>query len=498
MDTLRFVTGEVPTLTNAVVTSAGPQVVSSKMFDGLVTYDFDYKMQPQLAESWEISSDLREFRFNLRSGVKWHDGTPFTSKDVAWSAMNVWKALHPRGRATFEFLSSAETPDEHTVILKFGQPAPVARLAFHTTESQILPAHLYENTDVMANPHNVAPVGTGPFRFVEWERGSHIVLEKNPDYWNVDAVKVDRVVFRTIPDASSRSAAFEAQEVDVGVGMPIALIDARRLETLDYIDIPERGHEALAAQAWIEFNLRKPLFQDLRVRQAIAHALDKNLIHQRIWMGFGRVATGPVSHKLEAFHADNLKSYEYNIEKANQLLDEAGHPRDGKGIRFRITHDPMPIADPYLRTADYFKQALQDIGIEVEVRSQDFATWIKRIYTENDFDTINALNNNMMDPSMGQMRYFWSKNISKGTPFSNGSAFSNKEVDEVLEAARVESDIEKRRQLFFRFQEIVAQEIPRLTLVDVPWFQVQNSRVEGLDVTPYGAHENLTQFKFRA
>ena len=496
-DTLRFVTGEVPSLVSAILTSAGPTVVAGKMFDGLVTYDFDFKMQPLLAESWEVSGDLRQYRFNLRSGVKWHDGQPFTSKDVAWSAMNVWKKLHPRGRATFEFLTEVQTPDDKTAIFVFEQPAPVARFAFHGTESQILPAHLYENTDVATNPHNAAPVGTGTYRFVEWERGSHIVLERNPDYWDAGSVTLNRIIFKTIPDASSRSAAFEAREVAVGVGMPVALNDARRLAELDYIELPEHGQEAYPAQAWIEFNLRKELFQDIRVRQAIAHALDRSLIHKLIWMSFGRVATGPISYELPAFHADNLPSYDYNIEKANQLLDEAGHPRDKDGVRFRITHDPMPIAEPYFRTADYFKQALKQIGIEVEVRTQDFATWIKRVYTENDFDTINALNNNMMDPSMGQMRYFWSKNIAKGTPFSNGMAYSNAEVDAALEAARVESDENKRRELFLKFQEIVAREIPRLTLVDVPWFQVQNSRVQGVDVTPYGANENLAGFKFR-
>lgn len=493
--TLRLVTPEVTVLTSAFNTAGPSYQISAKIFDGLVDYDLEFNMTPQLATSWEISDDWKTMTFVLREGVTWHDGKPFTSADVAWSAMNVWKVTHPRGRSTFQFLTDVETPDALTVVFKFSEPSPVVEKALHSAESQILPKHLYEGTDVVANPHNAAPIGTGPYRFVAWERGSHVELEKNPDYWDAENVEVERVIVRTISESSARSTAFEAQDVDVGGGMPVGLNDARRLETLDYLQIPEHGHEAFASQAWIEFNLSRPHLKDLRVRQAIAHALDKSFILRAIWMGFGSEATGPISPALAQFYTDQVTIYEHNVEKANQLLDEAGLPRNADGIRFQITHDPMPLADFYFRTGEYFKQALKQIGIEVQLRTQDWATWIKRIYTDNDFDTLNATSYNMPDPCMGVKRYFWSKNIAKGVPFSNASGYSNAEADAMLEAVQVERDPAKRVEQFHKFQQIVTADLPQIPLANVRWFQLENVRLKGAGNTPYGMHSNLARVK---
>jgi len=494
--TLRLVTPELTMLTSAFNTAGPIYQVSAKVFDGLVDYDFDFNMTPQLATSWDVSKDQRTITFNLRDGVKWHDGKPFTSSDVAWSAMNVWKVAHPRGRATFEDLTSVDTPNELMAVFKFSKPAPVSLMAFHSAESQILPRHLYEGTDLATNPRNVAPVGTGPFRFVGWERGSAVTLEKNPEYWDKSKPLVDRVVIRTIPDAAARSVAFEAQEVDLGGSMPVALSDARRLKDLPQFVIPDKGFEAFAAQAWIEFNVRRPELRDVRVRQAIAHALDKNFMVRAIWLGFGTVATGPISTALKQFYSKDVKTYAFNIEQANKLLDDAGYKRGANGIRFKITHDPLPIAEFYFRTGEYFKQALQKIGIDVELRTQDYATWIKRIYTDNDFDSQNATSYNLPDPSMGVKRYFWSKNIAKGVPFSNGSGYSNPAVDALLESAQVENDAAKRVEQFASFQRIVTEELPQITIADIQWFQLESRRVRGAANGPYGMHGNLAGVSF--
>lgn len=490
-DTLRIIIPELPLLTSAFNTNGSTFQIAAKIFDGLVDYDFDFNMKPQLAESWEIAEDWQTITFKLRAGVTWHDGAPFTSADVAWSALNVWKPLHPRGRATFQNLDTVETPDDLTVIFKFAKPAPVAARAFHSVESQILPKHIYEGTDIVNNPANSEPIGTGPFRFVSWERGSHVELEKFPEYWAADRVSIERIIVRTVADASSRSSSFEAQEVDLGGQLPIAVADARRLEQLDYIRIPERGDEFFSKQHWFAFNTRKEVFQDVRVRQAIAYAFDKDAVVRLIWQGFGTKATGPIHKALTAFYNPDVQIYDFNIEKANQLLDEAGYPRGADGVRFRITHDPAPVAETFLRTGDLFKQALRPIGIEVELRSQDYASWIKRIWTDYDYDTTNAGGDNLPDPSMGVQRFYWSKNIVSGVPFSNCSGYTNAEVDQLLEAALIESDQELRQQQFYRFQEIVAEEVPHILLADLQTFSIENARVNGASATPFGMHANM-------
>src|ERR1700679_2548835 len=164
-----------PVMLTSALTVAGPvQVVSGKIFDGLLSYDDKLNPRPQLAQSWSVSPDGLTYTFKLRPGVTWHDGKPFTSADVAFSVLEIWKKFHSRGRATFANVTNADTPDPLTVIWHLSKPAPYILSALASVESQVLPKHLYEGTDILTNPHNVAPIGTGPFRFQEWKRGQYI------------------------------------------------------------------------------------------------------------------------------------------------------------------------------------------------------------------------------------------------------------------------------------------------------------------------------------
>lgn len=489
--TLRMVAPEPVMLTGAFNSAGQIYLISGKFFDGLVTYDDQFNLKPQLALSWDIAPDGLSIAFKLRPNVKWHDGKPFTSADVAYSAMRVWKTSHPRGRATYANLQAVETPDPLTVVMRFAKPSPYVVNALHSVESQILPRHLYEGQDLATNPRNVAPVGTGPFRFVEWKRGQFVTAERNPDYWDQPKPYADRLVIRFIPDPAARSAAFEAGELDVGGSLPVALADAQRLGALPFLDLPDRGDEAIAAMAYLEFNLRKPPFNDVRVRRAIAHAIDRNFLLKNVWFGFGKPSSSPVSSAMAKYHAPVKTAYPYDPALAQKLLDEAGHKRGAGGIRFRITHDPLPGSDFYQGTADYFRAAMSRIGIAVEVRNQDHPTFYRRVYTDNDFDTTNYAAFNLTDPTMGVQRFYWSKNIQKGVIFSNGSGYSNPEVDALLEGAQIETDEKKRYDLFARFQQIVMDELPNIPLGDIRWFSLVNKRAQNVITSPFGTHDNL-------
>lgn len=490
-NTLRITLPEPVMLTGAFNSAGQIYLISGKMFDGLVTYGFDFKPKPQLAESWNLSADGLALTFKLRPGVKWHDGKPFTSADLAYSAMSVWKVAHPRGRSTYANLEKVDTPDPLTATLRFSKPAPYVMNALAGVESQILPRHLYEGKDLLTNPLNAAPVGNGPYKFVEWQRGQFIALERNPDYWDKSKTLLDRIVVRIIPDPAGRSAAFESGELDVGGAIPVALADAKRLSGLPSLEIPEKGTEALATMAYIEFNLRKAPFNDVRVRRAIAHALNRDFMMKNIWYGFGRVSTGPISSDMVQFYSKDVPSYKYDIEIAKKLLDEAGLKPGADGIRFRMTHDPLPGGDHYRSTGDYFRAAMQRIGIAVEVRNQDFAGYYKRVYTDNDFDSTNFVAFNLTDPTLGVQRFYWSKNIQKGVVFSNGSGYSNPEVDRLLEAAQVEPDPVKRKAQFAQFQKIVMTDLPNIPIGDINYFTLLNRRVKNLITSPYGAHDNF-------
>ena len=367
----QIVTPEPPSLTGAFSTVGSIQAVSPKMFDGLAVYDFDMRPHPQLATGWELSADGLAMRFTLREGVRWHDGKPFTSGDVAWSLMNVWKLLHGRGRATYANVTAVETPDPLTAVLRLSQPSPAIMNALAAAESQVLPRHLYEGTNVLANPLNNAPVGTGPFRFKEWSRGSAIVVERNPDYWDKDKPYLDGIVMRIIPDGAGRAAALEAGEVLLAGDNPVPLSDIQRLSKLPRLTVERRGYNSVNNIHFVEFNLRRPQFQDARVRRAIGMAINRDVVARNIWFGEGRASTGPVPRSMEGFYTPDVPPLPFDVAGANRLLDEAGAARGAGGTRFRTMMDWAPYGDAIQRTGDYIKQALRPLGIEVELRSSD-------------------------------------------------------------------------------------------------------------------------------
>jgi len=467
--------------------------ISGKMFDGLVSYDFDLNPKPQLATSWEVSPDGKSITFKLRPGVKWHDGQPFTAADVQFSATKVWKALHPRGRSTYRYLTDVEAPDALTAIFRFERPSPYVMNSLAGMESQILPRHLYEGKDILTNPANLRPVGTGPFKFKEWQRGQYILLERNPDYWDAPKPYLDGIVMVIMPDSASRAVALESSELDIAGAIPVSLADARRLEKIPTLTIPQRGSEAIAYQAFMELNLRRPYFQDVRVRQAMYHAIDRAFIVKNIYFDFGKPATGPISYENTKYYSGSVPRYEFSIARANALLDEAGMKRQSDGLRFRITQDPLPFGDHYLRSADYFKQQMALVGIAVDIRNQDFPTYYKRVYTDYDFDTTTTGAFGLTDPTVGIQRFYWSKNITPGVSFSNGSGYNSPAADAALEAAQIEVDPGKRAALFHDFQNIVMNDLPIFPIADAQYVTIKNKAVANTEVDPFGIHGNFAE-----
>jgi peptide/nickel transport system substrate-binding protein len=458
--------------------AGGALSVSSKMFEGLLTYDLDMKLQPALAQKWEVAADGLSVTFNLQKGVKWHDGTPFTSKDVAFTVMKVWKALHPRNRVTMASITAVDTPDDHTAIFRLSTPAPFLTRVLNGGESQVVPQHIYDGPDIPRNLVEKSPIGTGPFKLKEWRRGTAIVLERNPDYWQQGKPYLDGIVFRVIPDEAARATAFETGEVQFGSFSPVSPCGAQRLARLPTLGIETKGYEFFGTRYMFEINLRNPILADRRVRQAMAHAIDRDFILENIWCGFGTKSTGPVPPQLKEFYTADVPSYPLDPKKAEALLDEAGHKRGANGIRFKITHDPLPFGPNYTRAAEVVKQNLRTVGIEVEVRAQDFPTWLRRIYTDNDFDLTSNTLSALPDPTLGVQRVYWSKNIVKGVPFSNGSGYSNPEMDKVLEAAQTETDPAKRRAFFVEMQKIAQRDLPVLDLFVLDQTTIFNKRLK--------------------
>ncbi len=475
--TLNFAQEQEPSTLNTGVTSAGPVTfTATKIFDGLLTYDFDGKPLPQLATQWQVSEDGLTYRFSLRPGVRWHDGQPFTADDVAFSLLKVWREYHGRGRTTFANVVKVESPDPLTSVWTLSQPAPYLISCLAASESTVLPRHLYESGDILTNPHNVAPIGTGPFRFSAWDRGNRIVLTRNPDYWDKGHPRLDRLVVRFLPDASASAIALETGSVDLVGAVPFSEI--ARLKARPSLVVTTQAQSYSPTWTQLEFNLERPALQDVRVRQAIAHAIDRDFIARNV-IGNAEVADSPVPAELTDFHASGLPAYPFDIARANALLDAAGVKRGADGVRLKLFID-FAGSQAMIRTAASMRSTLAQAGIQLQARAQDQGEYINRVYTRGDFDLCMTGSGAGRDPAIGIQRYYWSKNIKKGVAFSNGPHYRNPEVDRLLEAAQVELDPARRRQLYADFQRIAMTDLPYLPLFYTHAWIGANKRVTGL------------------
>lgn len=483
---------EAATLVSIDNTFGFPQKVGTKVIEGLLRYDFDLQPLPELATSWEVSPDGLQYRFTLREGVSWHDGKPFTSADVAYSILTL-KQLHPRGRATFANVTEVRTPDAHTAILVLEKPAAYLLTALASSESPIVPRHLYEGSDARSNPHNQAPIGTGPFVFKEWTKGSHIILERNPNYWDQPKPYLDRIIVHIIPEPAARAAAFETGKLDLGGDTPVPMGDFERISGLPQLHTTTKGYEYVGNLSQFEFNLETPQLADVNVRKAIAHAIDVDALVNTAWYGYGQASPTPISPVLSAYHDASIAAYAYDPKLSERLLDAAGYPRAANGghrFALRLVFNPF-YYEGNRRTTEYLRQSLRRIGIDASVATHDFGSFVKATYTDRDFDiAVNNLNNNF-DPTVGVQRIYWSKNFQKGLGFSNGSGYHNPEVDALLEQAAVEPDIERRKALFKQFQAIIHEDLPAVNLVAFKPITLAHRKVHNHTVGGSGVNESF-------
>lgn len=478
-------------------TGTPQNTVCTKMYEGLLAYDHDIKPMPALAESWEVSPDGLTYTFKLRSGVKWHDGADFSSADVAFSILTL-KEVHPRGRNTFNTVTDVETPDANTVVVKLSAPKPYLITALAGSETPIIPKHIFEVGDIKENPHNNNPIGTGPFKFNSWEVGNYVILDKNPDYWDAGKPYADRVVFRVFTDIGSRVVGVESGEVDIASSEVVPIADLARLATMEHLAVDDAAFAYVPTINNIHFNLMRKEFADKRVRQAVAYMVDRDFIAKALWYDRALPNYGPISPLSKQWYATDLPTYANDQAKAEALLDEAGFPKDANGKRFSITMDFYPDEPAYRTETEYLKQQLGKVGIDVTIRAQDVSAYTKRIFTDHDFDCTVDGYSTQFDPAVGVQRYYYSPLYNQGIPFVNPMGYNNPEVDKLLEDAAVEVDEKKRYELYYKFQQIIADELPVLPLVAPIKFAVYNKRLKDALPTSNGVFGTLADANIAA
>ncbi|MEK6420841.1 MAG: ABC transporter substrate-binding protein [Burkholderia gladioli] len=492
------VTPEPAGLVAGINISSPAVVISASLFDGLLSYDNEYRPQPQLAESWVTARDGKSITFRLRKNVTWHDGAPFTSDDVKYSIENVVKKTHPRGASNLAKVIGIDTPDPHTVVFRLSGPSPVLWAVLFGTETQIVPKHLYEGTNPLTNPWNTKPIGNGAFVFKEWVRGSHVLLERNPHYWDKgpsgkeNKPYLDRVIFKMVPDAASRAAALENGEIQFAANNPVPESDVARLRKDPKLVLDTVGWQAPAPVFFFDFNYRRKTFDDIRVRQAFAHAIDRAAMARIVWYGLADVAQSCVPSYQKQFFKPGLPQYDFDPKRAEQLLDAAGLKRGPDGVRLRIDHiTEVSYGDVYLRAAEFMRQQLKNVGVEMKLVNLDLPSVIRKLYTERDFDTASMWYSAYPDPQIGVTRRFWSKNIKQGVPSSNASSYSNPEMDRIIEGIQDEGDVARRKVWIDRLQDFVQAEVPSINLLELKFFGFYSARLQGLRKGPMLFYSSL-------
>lgn len=491
---------EPPSLASYLSTSGPIGLVAPKIYEGLLDYDKDLQAVPSLAESWDVSEDGKTVTFNLQKGVKWHDGEDFTSEDVQFTVMELLSKIHPRGPNSFREVESIDTPDDHTAVFNLANPAPYMMRALSGYESPMVPKHLLEGQDYRSADLVNNPVGTGPFRFVEWKKGQYIRLDKNEDYWREGLPKLDRIVGRFIPDASTRTAAMENGEVHYGAYGAIPNVDVVRLREMDSIGVTTDGYAMINPVSLIEFNTTKPPFDKPEVRRAVSMVLDRQFLIDNIWFGYGKPATSALSSNFAAtgLYAEGLPNYpgEPDLEAAKALLDEAGLTVDEDGERASITLDLIPYGEDWRRAGEYMKQALGDVGIDVELRYEDVPTWLKRIYADYDFTMNVNYFYQLPDPVLGVHRHYGTDQIRQGTHFVNSSRYSNEALDELLAKGAQEPDADKRAEIYAEIQQILANDMPVANLFEMNFLTVFDSGLKDHDTSGLGAYGSFNEAYF--
>lgn len=429
-------------------------------YDSLLAFDKDLKVIPNLAESWEWSDNGLSLTMKIRKNVKFHSGNPLTSEDVKFSFERILdEATGAAARSYFTAIQSIDTPDPYTVVFHLSEPQVSLLAAMTNANSAIVDSKAIQ---AGADPAK-DEVGSGPFKLVSWEPDVKLVLEKNPDFWLPGLPYLDGIEFRTIPDESSILAALRTQQVDWGIiADPRVAIAAGAAGSDLVIDrAPALSYHVM------QLNASRPVFQDVRVRQAVSCAIDRQQVLDTASLGEGQVI-GPVTPPYYRPPLEDLFCYTPDLEKAKQLLSEAGVTN----LKFSMltTPEEMPVT---VAEAQNIQAQLSQIGIETEIETVELGVFVDRWFA-TDFDAVITENGGNPDPDVMLYRYWHSTGN-----LNSVAKYTDPEIDALLTEARTISDPEQRKAIYAEISRKLTEAAPWIWLYVGYQYRVMQPYVKG-------------------
>jgi len=447
--------------------------IDNLIFDDLLSRGDDLNVAPGLAERWEIPDPLT-YIFHLHHGAKFHDGYALTSRDVKWTFDSLLQGkIRSTKAAVYKYVDHIDAADDFTVIFHMKQPDSTLLWNLSDGAIGIVP---YGSLDEIT----LHPIGSGPFKFISAETDRDVVLERNDDYWGQKA-KLARVRFAVVPDETTEALELRKGSGDITINSltPDTVATLAKDPNLTVLSAPG------TRLAYLGFNLRDPILKDVRVRQAIAYALDREPMIEYLWRGQAQPARSVLPTQSWAYNG-NVRDFQHSSEKAQALLDAAGYPAVN-GVRFHITMKTSTDANTRLMVA-VMQQQLRQVGIALDIRSFEFATFFSDVqHGAFQMYGLRWIGGNE-DPDIFEYAFHSSKFPPNG---ANRNYYSNPKVDTLIDKARQEIDPKARKLLYAEVQSTLAEELPYINLWYLDNVLVHTNRVKNLTLNPAGNFDFL-------
>lgn len=471
--------GEPSGLIPMIAGESAASAVAANIFNTLLKYDRNLELEGELAQSWQVSADQKTITFKLKPGLKWADGQPLTSADAlfTWKLVTDDNTRTPYG-ADYKLVLKAEAPDPLTFRVTY--PQPYAPAVDSWAGLQILPEHLLKGQDINTTAFRRKPVGSHYYQLKEWRNGERITLVRNPNATQGQA-RIDQLVTRFIPDEASQFLELMANNIDSMALNPIqyARIFPARPDLSQKIGLyKELGN----SYTYLGFNLKHKPFDDIRVRQAINYAIDKQELIDGVLLGLGEPVSSPYKPGTR-WTNPKLKPYPYDTAKAIELLKAVGYEdHDGDGI---LDKNGKPLAFEILTnqnkqremSAVLIQRRLKEIGIDVRIRVLEWASFVGRFIKTGDFDVVLLGWSLSLDPDQYSI---WHSSQQAPGQF-NFIGYNNPRVDKLLEQGRLELNPDKRMAIYHEFAELLLEDSPIVYLFAGYGLPAIHKRVKGID-----------------
>ena len=493
-DTIRMHLPMDPILLNPVISEdAYSSTVCSRIFESLLERDRKtLKMKGQIAEKWIIGDDKLTYTFNLRRNNKFHDGKPVTSADVLFSynMMMSEKIPNAHKKVYYKDVLSISAPDAYTIVFKMKKPYAMA--LEHLGGFEVVPKHIYSQGDFMKDERNMwGPIGSGPYKFTEWKVGQRLTLTRFEDYWG-DKPEIKKLEFVIIKNEAVALQALKKGDVDSYNLRPLQW--TRQTDSAKFKHDFEKIKYLATSYRYIGYNMRKPPFNDRRVRQAMAYLMDLERVKKTILENLAEVTTGPFLPQSLQYN-QKLKPIQYEPEKALELLKTAGYARNADGL---IAKDGKPLEIELMVSAgggfaDQFASVMKEdfsrAGITLNIRKLEFQTLLTKI-NQRDFQSVMLGWSSGIESDPYQL---W--HTSQREKGHNFTGFGNTETDALIEQARLTFDEKARNDIYHRFHEVVYKEQPYTFLYTSYALVAVSKRFTNVNVYPLGL--DLLEWKLK-